>query len=54
MEVPYNVTYPKMHVMYLPCPSGNRQIPVKTFPSRNFFAGGNEVRNIGILLLRSL
>ena len=30
------VTYPMIHVRYLPPPPVNRQIPVKTLPSRNF------------------
>ena len=32
--VPYHVTYPTIHVMYLS--PVNRQMPVKILPSRNF------------------
>ena len=40
--VPYHVTFPMMHVMS-PTPSSeqnDRQLPVKTLPSRNFIGGG--------------
>ena len=38
-RIPYHVAYPMMHVMYLPPNLVNRQMHVKTLPSRNFVCG---------------
>ena len=37
----YHVTYPMMHMMYLPPPpeQNDIQMPVKILPSRNFVCG---------------
>ena len=37
--VPYHVTYPMMHEMYLPLRPVDRPMSVKTLPSRNFVCG---------------